>query len=57
MDYVTVEQVFSQAIPNLFTPGMTTSTRGAMEMLKRLSAEFSPDLQFQDNSGCLMGSY
>ena len=25
MDYVTVEQVFSQAIPNLFTPGMTTS--------------------------------
>ena len=30
MDYVTVEQVFSQAIPNLFIPGITTSTRGGL---------------------------
>ena len=27
MDYVTVDIIFSQAIPDLFTPGITTSTR------------------------------
>jgi len=27
MDYVTVEMVSSQAIPDLFTPGISTSTR------------------------------
>jgi len=26
MDYVTADIVFSQAIPDLFTPGITTST-------------------------------
>jgi len=29
MDYVTVDIVYSQAIPDLFTPGITTSTRCA----------------------------
>ena len=36
MYYLTVETVFSQAIPNLFVPGIATSTRCAARVLSAL---------------------